>query len=113
MNTKTSARKINCHKCNGTGTVERYLDVKAGVCFDCNGTGTTTYVEGSSKQIIFIKRDMVEVGLRVRGTAKNAPVETVASFGRHPEFGDVTIVTTDAGRDYWVAAGMTPQLRLA
>lgn len=36
----TKTRTTQCPKCSGTGTVARFLDYKAGVCFDCNGAGT-------------------------------------------------------------------------
>ena len=31
--------RMLCHKCRGTGTVERHSDYADGICFDCDGRG--------------------------------------------------------------------------
>jgi len=31
--------RMLCHKCRGTGTVERHMDYADGICFDCDGRG--------------------------------------------------------------------------
>src|SRR5690606_16423315 len=98
MNT-TPARKINCHKCSGTGTVERFLDYEGGICFDCNGTGRIAHVSGSTTKQIRVNVADLAIGLRVRATNK-ANAETVVDFRRHPELPIVTVATTDAGNEY-------------
>ena len=110
MNTKP-ARKIICRKCNGTGTVERFLDHDGGVCYDCNGEGKIAYVAGSKSKMVRVTAADLEVGLRVRATNKTA-AETVVDFHRHPELPTVTVVTTDAG-EYLLNPTFTSTLVLA
>ena len=110
MNTKP-ARKINCHKCSGTGTVERFLDHEGGVCFDCNGTGRIAHVAGSKSKLVRVNVTDLEIGLQVRATNKTA-TETVVDFRRHADLPAVTVVTTDAG-EYLLSPAFTSTLVLA
>lgn len=111
MNTST-ARKIDCHKCNGTGIVDRFLDHDGGVCYDCNGEGRIAYVAGSKSKMVRVTVADIEVGLRIRHTTKSTP-ETITGFHRHPELPAVTVVTTDAGSEYTLGPVTTSPLVLA
>ena len=110
MNTK-SARRINCHKCSGTGTVERFLDYEGGVCFDCNGTGKIAHIAGGKSKPVRVNVADLQIGLRVRATNKTT-AETVVDFRRHPELPVVTVVTTNAG-EYLLNPTFTSPLVLA
>ena len=110
-----SERDEVCHRRRSKerGIVEQFLDHNGGICYDCDGTGRIKHVAGASRRRIIPKQGDLSVGLRVRALTKGAPVETVTSLHRDPDFGWSMIVTTDAGNEYPVDDLYPTQIRLA
>lgn len=79
-----------CAKCNGSGYIDQYKHVEAGVCFDCNGSGI---YEGTEKEYteeyLAKKAEMAEKRAEKRRAEFDVEKE-LARMGYGPEIGIVT-----------------------